>query len=140
MKLLPIILLAILTQALGNVLLSRGMKQVGASAESAAGAADLFHVAFKAASDPYLIFGILTLILGFVLLLTLLSRADLSYVMPVTSFSYVLTALLAIVMLNEKIPFWRWIGITLICAGVFLVSRGEAKTASDKEALKGDDL
>jgi uncharacterized membrane protein len=54
--------------------------------------------------------------------MTLLSWADLSYVLPVTAIGYVLVALVGWAFLNERIPFKRWAGIGLIVAGVALVS------------------
>jgi uncharacterized membrane protein len=60
--------------------------------------------------------------------MALLSWADLSYVLPVTSIGYVVVALLGKVMLNEQITARRWTGITLIMAGVALVSGSTPQT------------
>jgi len=60
--------------------------------------------------------------------MALLSWADLSYVLPVTSIGYVVVALLGKVMLNEQITARRWAGIALIMAGVALVSGGTPQT------------
>jgi uncharacterized membrane protein len=62
--------------------------------------------------------------------MALLSWADLSYVMPVTALSYVVTAFAARLLLNEYISLERWIGIVLITAGVTLVGRTKGNTAS----------
>jgi drug/metabolite transporter (DMT)-like permease len=86
-------------------------------------------VVFTTVSNPFFLLGLLLLIGAFLLFLTLVSKADLSYVVPVTSFSYVLIALLAVYLLKEHIPPARWCGIFCICAGVLLVSRGESATA-----------
>jgi drug/metabolite transporter (DMT)-like permease len=56
--------------------------------------------------------------------MALLSWADLSYVLPVTSIGYVIVALIGRVFLNESISTTRWAGIVLIMAGVALVSGG----------------
>ena len=136
MRLLPLIILSIFTQALGTTLLSRGMKQVGAAITSDLDAARYGMVVLTTISNPNFIFGLLLLIAAFLLYLTLLSRADLSYVMPVTSFGYVITALLAVYLLGEEISIVRWCGIVLICTGVLLVSRGESTTAHELEGVK----
>jgi multidrug transporter EmrE-like cation transporter len=130
MRLLPLILLAILTQAFGNVMLSRGMKEVGIAISADLEAARYFSVALTTVSNPFFLLGLVLLITAFLLFLTLLSRADLSYVVPITSFSYVLIALMAVHLLKESIPLTRWCGIVCICGGVLLVSRGESATAS----------
>jgi multidrug transporter EmrE-like cation transporter len=136
MQLFPLILLAILTQALGNVLLSRGMKEVNAAISDHLEASQYLMVALATVSNIYFLFGLLLLIIGFLLFLTLLSRADLSYVLPVTSFSYVLVALFAVYLLNEHIPLTRWLGILFICSGVLLVSRGESMTSKNRTSAK----
>jgi drug/metabolite transporter (DMT)-like permease len=129
MRLLPLILLAILTQAFGNVMLSRGMKEVGIAISADLEAARYFNVALTTVTNPFFLLGLLLLTTAFLLFLTLLSRADLSYVVPITSFSYVLIALLAVYLLKESIPLTRWLGIVCICGGVLMVSKGESATA-----------
>ena len=49
--------------------------------------------------------------------MTLLSWADLSYVLPVTSVGYVLAAVAGRLFLAEQITMARWAGIALIVAG-----------------------
>ncbi len=71
---------------------------------------------------PYVALGVALLILWLLSRMTLLSWADLSYVLPVTSIGYVLVALAGRVLLHEHIPLTRWCGIALIVAGVALVS------------------
>jgi uncharacterized membrane protein len=60
--------------------------------------------------------------------LSLLSRVDLSYVLPVTSISYVLTALMGKFLLHEPVSTERWIGIGLVILGVSLVARTVPRT------------
>jgi uncharacterized membrane protein len=72
--------------------------------------------------QPWVSLGVLLLILWLLSRMALLSWADLSYVLPVTSVGYVLVALAGRVFLNEQITAKRWTGIFLIVAGVALVS------------------
>ncbi len=76
--------------------------------------------------QPWVSLGVLLLILWMLSRMTLLSWADLSYVLPVTSVGYVLVALAGKVFLHEQITAKRWAGILLIMAGVALVSGGTA--------------
>jgi uncharacterized membrane protein len=55
--------------------------------------------------------------------MALLSWADLSYVMPVTAISYVVTAFAGRFFLGETVSLMRWAGIVLITSGVTLVGR-----------------
>lgn len=73
---------------------------------------------------PWAALGVALLILWMTSRMALLSWADLSYVLPVTSVGYVLVALSGSVLLHEQISLRRWAGILLIMAGVSLVSFG----------------
>jgi drug/metabolite transporter (DMT)-like permease len=86
---------------------------------------------------PAVAFGVALLILWMLSRMALLSWADLSYVLPVTSIGYVLVAVVGRVLLNEQITGRRWAGILLIMAGVALVSRGVPQTASAKSQGAG---
>ena len=76
--------------------------------------------------QPWAALGVALLILWLMSRMTLLSWADLSYVLPVTSVGYVLVALASRFFLNEEITLRRWAGIGLIMAGVTLVSLATA--------------
>jgi uncharacterized membrane protein len=75
---------------------------------------------------PEVTLGVVLLILWLASRMALLSWADLSYVLPVTSVNYVLVALAGRLLLHEQISVRRWSGIGLIMAGVALVSAGTA--------------
>jgi drug/metabolite transporter (DMT)-like permease len=107
---------------LGDVLLKRGMEDVGAIQLS-----QWQHV-FTAFFSPWTILGICCLAGFFYSYLTALSWADLSYVLPATALGYVVTALLSRFFLHEHISVWRWSGVLLISAGVGLVTRGPSLT------------
>ena len=76
--------------------------------------------------QPWVTLGVLLLVIWQLSRMTLLSWADLSYVLPVTSVGYVLVAIIGRVFLHESISVTRWAGIVLIMAGVALVSGGSA--------------
>jgi drug/metabolite transporter (DMT)-like permease len=83
--------------------------------------------------QPWVSLGVLLLIVWQLARMALLSWADLSYVLPVTSVGYVLVALIGKVLLNETITGRRWAGIVLIMAGVALVSGGSAPSTTHRE-------
>src|SRR6059058_5084614 len=76
--------------------------------------------------QPWVAAGVVLLILWQLSRMALLSWADLSYVLPVTSIGYVIVALIGKLLLNEAISPQRWAGILLIMAGVALVGAGTA--------------
>ncbi|MTJ82351.1 MAG: EamA family transporter [Telmatospirillum sp.] len=55
--------------------------------------------------------------------LKVLDQADLSFAQPITSLSYVTVCLASAVYLGERIDILQMLGIALILAGVWLVSR-----------------
>ena len=72
--------------------------------------------------QPWAALGVALLILWLTSRMAMLSWADLSYVVPITSIGYVLVALMGKAFLHEQIGLKRWAGILLIVAGVALVS------------------
>ncbi len=113
--------LTILSNVAGNSALTKGMHQLGDIGNSPFGLiAALFH--------PWVAIGVALLILWTLTHMALLSWADLSYVMPVTALSYVVTAFAARLLLGEFVSPYRWIGIVLVTAGVTLVGRTKGST------------
>jgi len=109
--------LVVLTSVCGNFSLGWGMRQVG----SLIAVSPLAYV--RAVFNPFVALGISLLILWLFSHMALLSWADLSYVLPITSIGYALSALAGKLFLHEEISPWRWAGILLIMAGVALVAR-----------------
>ena len=84
----------------------------------------------KAIFNPWVLVGIALLILWTLSRMALLSWADLSYVLPVTSVGYVLAAITGTLFLGEHISAQRWLGTLLIMAGAILVGRTSARTTA----------
>jgi len=109
--------LAVLTSVGGNFSLSCGVRQAGRLVSLS----PLPYV--RALFNPWVALGVSLLIVWLLSYMTLLSWADLSYVLPVTSIGYVLSSLAGRVFLHEQISPWRWAGILCIVVGVTLVAR-----------------
>lgn len=101
-------LIVVLSNVAGNLALSIGMKE---------------------SAIPMVVLGVALLIVWTLSRMTLMSWADLSYILPVTAVGYVLTALAGQFFLGEHISMARWSGTVLIMAGIALVTRTEAKTS-----------
>ena len=106
----------------GNVLMSRGMKDVGQITIAH------WTEAIAALANPWVTIATVLLIGFMVTYLTALSWADLTYVLPATSVSYILVALLGQFILGEHITALRWLGIALVTSGVGFVARGRSHT------------
>jgi len=106
--------IVVVTNVVGNFALSWGIKHGAAMDGSAWG---FVRVVF----DPWVFCGIL-LLAGWVLArMALLSWADLSYVIPVTSVGFVLNAAMGAAFLGEVITPARWAGTLCIVGGTVLV-------------------
>jgi uncharacterized membrane protein len=106
--------IVVITNVAGNSALTKGMQQIGDPGNSPlALIGALFH--------PWVALGVALLIAWTVSHMALLSWADLSYVLPVTSIAYVLTAVAGKWFLGETISLKRWAGIVLVTAGVTVV-------------------
>jgi uncharacterized membrane protein len=77
----------------------------------------------RAVTNPWVLLGVTLQACFFFLYLTLLSRADVSKILPMTAFDYIVVAMLAQLLLAEPVTPARWTGIGFIVLGVFLVSR-----------------
>jgi len=120
-KTLVLVLIGTLIGGTGHVLLSKGMRSVGDLTE--APALRLGAMIAAALTSPWLLLGVALQAAFFVMYLTLLSRAPVTQVLPLTAVDYIVVALVARVLLAEAVTPTRWAGILLIVAGVFLVSR-----------------
>ena len=123
--------LVVLTSVSGNFSLGWGMRQVGRLVS----VSPLAYM--RAVLNPFVALGISLLVLWLFSHITLLSWADLSYVVPVTSIGYVLSALAGKLFLHEDISRWRWAGILLIAAGVALVARTAPHRAGGVSMSRG---
>ena len=131
LKTIPLILISIILGPLGNVFLGKAMKSVGSL--SSASILDLVPIASRVLMSGYIWLGILCLLVFFTVHMLLLTWADYSYVQPATSLSYVSITMLSYLLLGEVISPLRWLGVTVICFGVFLVGRTSPSTTGAPE-------
>jgi len=115
--------IVILTNAFGNFFLTWGMKHRGQALTNS----PLSYI--QAIFSPRVAAGIVLLILWLLTRMALLSWADLSYVLPVTAFGYVASALMGHFFLGEQITPGRWLGTLFIVAGIVLVGLSQPRTA-----------
>ncbi|HEX3662816.1 MAG TPA: hypothetical protein VHU89_15385 [Acidobacteriaceae bacterium] len=114
---------AVLANSFGNLMLALAMDRMPAFTH-----VPLLHYVLLALVNPFLLPGaVLTAVYTFAQL-TLFSWADLSFVIPCTATSYILTTLLGDLVLGEHVEMARWIGVLLIFGGVTLVARTPIET------------
>jgi uncharacterized membrane protein len=112
--------------SVGNTILSKGMKDIGAL--------DVSHLAAIASGATRVLssgtvwLGIALMLLFMVCHMLVLSWADYSFVMPFSAIAYALVPLLGYLFLGESVSAPRWLGIVLIFIGVLLINRTPPRT------------
>lgn len=109
-------IIVVATNVIGNYALKRGFDNVGVIVTWS----PLPYI--RAFGHPWVALGVAFMLAWLITRLLLLSWADLSYVLPVTSFSYVLSAVAGAVYLHEKVTSLQWAGISAITLGTAMVA------------------
>ena len=118
-------LVVVLSNVFGNSALNAGMRQrPNFTFTPLSVVATIF--------TPWVGIGILLLILWLLSRMALLSWADLSYVLPVTSIGYVLSAVSGRIFFAEHVTWQRWMGTLLISAGMMLVGSTKPNTTEER--------
>ena len=118
----------------GDSLVSRGMKHLGGvSLNHLAG---IVLVVFR----PEVALGVFFLLAFFACYMAALSWADLTYVLPTTSISFILLTLVAKFVLHENVSLTRWLGVLMISIGIGLVTQGPALTHQPRRKESHDRL
>ena len=120
-KTVIIMLLAVSAGTIGDILLAKGMKEMGDL--SAMNFRGILNVAIQALTTPKLIIGTAMLAIFFFLWLAVLSWEDLSVALPMQALNYVLVAFLSQYFLGEVVTPMRWAGTILVCLGVMLITK-----------------
>lgn len=78
-------------------------------------------------TSPFIILGLAAIGVSSIFWLAALSKAELSYAYPMISIGYIITAVASWMFFEENLTLMRMAGIFIICSGVFLMSKSEAK-------------
>ena len=133
MKTYIVVAIAALSAAIGESLLSYGMRRYGViSLTERAHVRMLISSVF---SNPFVFMGVVFLGLFFFLYLAALSWADLSYVLPLTALSYIFAAWIAKFFLKEDVSWFRWVGTFIIVIGIVVVAL-DANPRTEHHAAK----
>ena len=108
--------IVIATNVIGSYALKRGLYDVGIL--DSWSPVPYVH----AFLHPWVAIGVILMIGWLLSRLALLSWADLTYVLPVSSFAYALSAAVGAIYLKEQISGTEWAGISAITLGVMLVA------------------
>jgi uncharacterized membrane protein len=120
------ILIMIIAGPLGNTMLGKGMKSIGAVSFSSASV--VLETLGRILSSGTIWLGIALMLTFFVAYSLVLSWADYSYVQPAGAMAYAVVAIFGVLLLHESVSPLRWLGIGVICLGVVVVGRTHPNT------------
>lgn len=87
------------------------------------GAGGLWGLVATIAQSPLILAGLALYGVGALAWIAVLAKLDLSYAYPFLALNFVLITLVARFGLGEVVPFARWMGVAVICAGIILIAR-----------------
>ena len=114
------IIATVILNATSQLLMKAGMTQVGQAELSASRIGSLL---FTAATNPFVIFGLVTMTLSMGTHLMSLSRFDVSFAFPFLSIAYVIVAAWGYFMWGETMNPTRLVGIGTILLGTIILSQ-----------------
>ena len=117
---LPLILFTVLTNAAAQIMLKKGMINVGALDVANDG---LVSTVFRVVFSPFVFFGLCTFVISMASHLIVLSKVQLSFAYPFLSLAYVVVAAYSFFFFAEDMNLARMAGIGLIVAGTILIAQ-----------------
>ena len=72
------------------------------------------------ATSPYILGSLMLQVLGYIIWVLVLSRANIGYAVAFSgSFFYIILPILSWLIYGERLTSVQWIGLSLICTGIF---------------------
>lgn len=104
-----------------QIIMKSGMSHVGeiSSVRQLVNPSTLFRLFI----NPYVLTGLFLSGIALVLWLSAMTTLNISLMYPLSSLSYVIVAIAALIFLKEDITLIRWGGIFMVVGGCFLISR-----------------
>lgn len=118
-RVLILILISVMLSATGQLSMKSGVNSL-----ENFGVSDIIVPAamFKVISTPMIALGVFLYGIASVFWLATLSRAELSYAYPMIAISYVVTSVIAWLLFKENLTLIRFLGISMIIGGVYVIS------------------
>ena len=120
------VVLAVVFNSVGNVLLAKGMRQMGEMPDWSLRVLGIYFM--RTLTSVWVLLGLCALLLFLVSWLVVLSWADYSYVLPAAAAGYALVPVLGHFLLGETVSSLHWLGVAIICMGVTIVARTSPST------------
>lgn len=115
------LVLTVLFTVVGQLLVKRGMLQVGAPPERLI---SLPEFVIRAFTNPSVVLGLGCAVVASACWTIAIARAELSVAYPFLGLGIVLVLALSGALFGEVVPIQRWIGVLVVCLGLYVASRG----------------
>ncbi len=121
MSFVQLLITSVLLNVTGNFLLKKGVLTIGGvSGEKT----KLISELTRAATSPFIIFGLVLYGLSFLIWLRVLTISDLSKSYPIfATIVFLLTTAGSMVLFKENVSALRFVGIVIMLVGIFIVAR-----------------
>jgi drug/metabolite transporter (DMT)-like permease len=131
-KLIIILFVALCFETTGVILLSKGLRTLPGPSNYSPG--EIVRLVGRGFMSKEIVLGVLFEAVFFVGLLMLMSNADVSFVWPLTSLTFVFSTIAARFYLREQVDGLRWLGVAFIVLGAGLITftekrKGRAQTS-----------
>ena len=118
---LILVSICVIGASIGQIAMKQGMNQVG----EIGGMRQLFsfRTLLEIFTNKYVLSGFVCYGVISILWLGAMSTLNISFMYPLLSLSYIVTAMAALIFLKESITIYQWAGILLVIGGCFLIIR-----------------
>ncbi len=113
--------LCIVLTVMGQMLIKQGMLNLSSSKSLSAG---LVGYMLRTFTNGWVIIGLLCAVIAAISWTLALARCDLSFAYPFMGLAIVLVLALSGVVFQEHSSPLRWIGVLIVCLGLFVASKG----------------
>jgi len=124
-KLLTILFVALCFETTGVIMLSKGLRTLPGPKDYSP--IEIARLVGRGTSNKNIVLGVAFEAVFFVGLLMMMSNADVSFVWPMTSLTFVFSTVAAKFYLREQIDGLRWIGVICIVCGAGLITFSEKR-------------
>ena len=115
-----LVIISVSAMTAAQLLLKKGVLVVGQFPQNLG---DFLPFLAKAFTNAYVLAAMFFTLATALAWILAVSKAELSHIYPFMALSYVLVALFSLLIFKEDVNALRWVGIVVICVGVFFVSR-----------------
>ena len=119
-KYIPLIVVGVLLNAAAQLALKQGMRVIGSFSFVPD---NFFPILLRASVNPFILAGLACYVISVLVWMMVLSRVEVSFAYPLLSIGYVVTAFAGFLLFDENMNFVRWLGVIVICLGVYLITR-----------------